>query len=310
MPLPSWKDVFTVIFIPHSQSRSHSVSVRWSTLLALICVITLTSFLALILAFVGIMSNPYRVRHQVSSYRQKIDRLEQENRQLNQWQQAVKGLEKELTKTKEQHVALLKLTGFTSLTAAENQSDSTISQIVSAKKLDEIKNILKDSGTRNKQLEEIQEFVQERNQVLDHTPMLWPAEGWVSSPYGYRQHPMGGRGRSHHDGVDLAAWHGSPVRATAAGEISFTGWNGGYGKTVNVKHKFGYETLYGHLSEITVKRGQQVKKGDVIGKIGSTGRSTGSHLHYEVRVNDKPLDPEPYMIENYDVLAQFKQSED
>jgi murein DD-endopeptidase MepM/ murein hydrolase activator NlpD len=274
-------------------------------------IISLFSFCALLLAFVGIMSNPYRVHSQLTSYRQQVSELKQQNQQLNQWKQTVSGLDNELKKTRKQHVALLNLTGFTSLTELEkNQSDSGTLNSISPEKMAEIKEILNGATTRNKQLARVQDFVKNRNEVLNQTPMLWPTEGWVSSPYGYRQNPMGGRGRSHHDGIDIAAWHGTPVRATASGKVVFTGWNGGYGKMVRVKHKFGYETLYAHLSKIKVKQGQVIKKGTVVGNIGSTGRATGSHLHYEVRVNGKAINPEPYMVEKYDILAKLNKQED
>ncbi|MFB6347793.1 MAG: M23 family metallopeptidase [bacterium] len=139
--------------------------------------------------------------------------------------------------------------------------------------------------------------------------MLWPVEGWLSSSYGYRKDPMGGKGKSFHEGVDLAAWYESPVRSPAAGTVEFSGRKGGYGKVVKIRHEYGYTTLYGHLASRTVEEGEQVKKGTLVGRVGSSGHSTGSHLHYEVRINGKAVNPWPYLVQHYDSYKTAKARE-
>ena len=125
-----------------------------------------------------------------------------------------------------------------------------------------------------------------------------PTWGHLASPYGWRRHPMGG-GTGHHWGIDIAAPAGTPVLASMAGTVTFTGWFGGYGITVYVAHGGGWETLYGHLSRVFVAPGQQVACAQVIGAVGSTGNSTGPHLHFELRWRGRPVDPVPYLIEAY-----------
>ncbi|MGH6790121.1 MAG: M23 family metallopeptidase, partial [Pseudolabrys sp.] len=98
-----------------------------------------------------------------------------------------------------------------------------------------------------------------------------------------------------HSGIDFRGAMGEPARVTAAGTVTMAGWDGGYGKMVEVDHGNGFSTRYGHLSEIDVKIGQKIRAGEVVGKIGSTGRSTGPHLHYETRINDQPLDPQKFL---------------
>jgi len=120
----------------------------------------------------------------------------------------------------------------------------------------------------------------------------WLARYRMTSGFGYRRDPFGGGGEFH-PGVDLAASAGSPVRATADGVVGRAGWNGGYGQMVALEQGNGIETRYGHMSQLAVVPGQQVRRGEVIGYVGSTGRSTGAHLHYEVRVNGRPVDPLP-----------------
>ncbi|WP_296762073.1 DUF5930 domain-containing protein, partial [Sediminimonas sp.] len=115
-----------------------------------------------------------------------------------------------------------------------------------------------------------------------------------TSPFGPRRHPVTGGVRMH-EGVDFAAPMGAPILATADGVITYAGWKTGYGRVVEIKHAFGIETLFAHMSKIRVKRGQKVSRGDRIGDIGSSGRSTGPHTHYEVRVNGKPVNPMTYI---------------
>ncbi len=112
----------------------------------------------------------------------------------------------------------------------------------------------------------------------------------ITSRFGFRQHPIL-HGRRMHAGVDLAAPMGSPVVAAAAGVVAFANWDGGYGLMVKVEHGGGYESRFAHLSRILVAPGQKVARGQTIGLVGSTGRSTGSHLHYEVRKNGSAIDP-------------------
>jgi murein DD-endopeptidase MepM/ murein hydrolase activator NlpD len=124
--------------------------------------------------------------------------------------------------------------------------------------------------------------------------LLRPVNGAVTSGFGYRMHPIF-HVRKLHTGVDLHAGMGTPIHAAAAGTVIFAGWRGGYGKCVIISHGGGLATLYGHQSEILVAEGQKVKRGEVIGKVGSTGYSTGPHLHFEVRVNGSPVDPLGYL---------------
>ena len=124
--------------------------------------------------------------------------------------------------------------------------------------------------------------------------LIWPLamDGVqiLSSPYGTRLHPRSG-GERFHRGLDLRADQGTPVYAVADGRVERSGWSGAYGNLILLSHAFRLSTRYGHLSRFAVRPGQQVARGDVIGYVGSTGRSTGSHLHYEVLANGRPINP-------------------
>ncbi len=132
--------------------------------------------------------------------------------------------------------------------------------------------------------------------LMPFVPLRKPLAGEapVTSPFGYRADPFLGR-PALHTGVDLLEPYGSDIRATAAGRVAHAGPAGGYGDMVEIDHGFGLSTVYGHMSEISVSEGQEVAAGDVLGRLGSSGRSTGPHLHYEVRVDGEPVDPERFL---------------
>jgi murein DD-endopeptidase MepM/ murein hydrolase activator NlpD len=130
------------------------------------------------------------------------------------------------------------------------------------------------------------------------TPIGYPANFIMNSRFGYRNDPVR-RGRvEFHPGIDFKGKRGDAVKSTADGKVIIAGWFQGYGKCVKIKHKNNLETLYGHLSKINVKEGQMVNSGQIIGQVGSTGHSTGNHLHYEVRKNGKPTNPGSYLSFN------------
>lgn len=122
------------------------------------------------------------------------------------------------------------------------------------------------------------------------TPKGWPTKGWLTSYFGKRVSPYSHR-KAMHEGLDIAASIGTPVTSTADGIVAIVEYSPSYGKTVIVDHGYGYRTLYAHNSRILVKSGQRINRGDKISEVGNTGRSTGSHLHYEVLLNGVPIDP-------------------
>jgi murein DD-endopeptidase MepM/ murein hydrolase activator NlpD len=125
-------------------------------------------------------------------------------------------------------------------------------------------------------------------------PNLWPVEGQVTGSFGERIDPFNGEG-AFHSGVDIGSNYGTPIIAPADGVVTFTDQLGGYGKAIMIDHGHGISTRYGHLSGFAVTAGQSVHRGDVIGFVGASGRSTGPHLHYEVRINDTPVNPYKYL---------------
>ena len=129
-----------------------------------------------------------------------------------------------------------------------------------------------------------------RSAQIASTPTVWPVRGAVSSGYGLRSDPFTG-GSSSHEGIDISTSRGEPVLATADGTVLLSGWAGEYGRAIEIVHNDRYVTLYGHLQETLVEQGQVIHRGDRVGLVGSTGRSTAPHLHYEVRVDGRPVNP-------------------
>ncbi len=146
-----------------------------------------------------------------------------------------------------------------------------------------------------KGFQELEKIFKNKNDVLRHTPSMWPVKGFITDRFGYRKDPFTGL-RAFHPGIDIAAKRGTPIFAPADGIITITGKNKGYGNMIAISHLNNITTRYGHLQKILVKKGQRVKRGDLIATVGNTGRSTGPHLHFEILVNRKAVNPADYMI--------------
>ena len=238
---------------------------------------------------IGILSTIYIVRQRTSEqyiqvYDKKIDELKQQNRQLEQDEFNSQLTTEEMKKS------------FHSI-------DSTLERInqkMRKRGLKEIK--MKNMGGPVEQgeddLVELSNFYKKQlkhlEAKLDGMPLGVPHPGRITSPFGYRRNPFTNRGREMHSGVDLKGRIGDPVKATAKGKVTFAGYKGAYGYVVMVKHNNGYETRYAHLTRTRVKKGRAGEAGGIVGLLGNTGRSTGPHLHYEVVINNRKVNPVKY----------------
>ncbi|HQX82350.1 MAG TPA: M23 family metallopeptidase [Vicinamibacterales bacterium] len=145
-------------------------------------------------------------------------------------------------------------------------------------------------GSLEARLETVRTGVEKQQALAAATPSIWPVVGYLSSMFGSRKDPFTG-GPDFHPGLDIAAQSGTPIRSTADGTVESSGYSGNYGNAVVVRHGFGISTRYGHMSRITARTSQQVKRGDIIGYVGSTGRATSAHLHYEILLNGQTINP-------------------
>ncbi|MGQ9508566.1 MAG: peptidoglycan DD-metalloendopeptidase family protein [Thermodesulfobacteriota bacterium] len=159
----------------------------------------------------------------------------------------------------------------------------------------DIERLESEATTREESLSELEKLLQTKKDILAHTPSIWPAYGWVTSGFGFRTNPFTGLTQMH-EGIDIANQTGTPVVAPANGYVSDIQTDNVHGKLIIISHGFGMTTRYSHLNKIFVRVGQKVKRGEKIAEIGMTGKTTGPHLHYEVRLNGIPVNPKKYIL--------------
>jgi murein DD-endopeptidase MepM/ murein hydrolase activator NlpD len=183
-------------------------------------------------------------------------------------------------------------TNFSQFSLLDNTTNYKIDKITN--ELSYLNESVKQSSESLKTLHQTVSYLKNRFAV---TPSIWPIYGRIVSGFGYRYYPW----RGMHTGIDITAWNGNPLRVTASGVVVFSGWKGGFGKTVIVDHGYGVQTLYGHNSKLLVSVGQRVVKGQIIANVGATGFATGPHCHYEIRKNNYAVSPMRYL--NLDIFT-------
>ncbi len=262
----------TIMFIPHTQKRPVSIKLP-SVGIILIFILWLSASIYLIST--GVTTKRYHeVSEQLAFYRSRFADLR--NTMLS------------LKKAESDFKRLFALNNREEILENIDISDTGALDMEILKK--QIEKTMDTVG-------EIRDYLRQEREIYFATPKGFPVEnGYISSTFGWRKHPKTGR-RDFHSGVDIAAWPGTPVRATADGIVSFAGWSGGSGRLVVIEHGFGYTTAYAHNKKILVKVGQKVHRGEIISFVGSTGNSTGPHVHYEVWLDKKPVNPKSYLGE-------------
>ncbi len=159
----------------------------------------------------------------------------------------------------------------------------------------ELEKALDELEQTSKQIEaEIRQYQEKNQTTLGTGKYIWPIRGRIVQSFGWRMHPILRR-RQYHTGLDIAIEYGTPILAADSGVVIFAGYNGGYGKMLLIDHGSGFSTLYGHASSLLVDKGQTVVKGQIVAKVGTTGLSTGPHLHFEIRKNGTPVNPRDYL---------------
>jgi murein DD-endopeptidase MepM/ murein hydrolase activator NlpD len=159
----------------------------------------------------------------------------------------------------------------------------------------DIERLKLEAMSQEESLSELEKLLQTKKEVLVHTPSIWPVQGWVTSGFGFRTNPFTGLTQMH-EGIDISNRVGIPITAPADGIISDVGSDWAYGRILVISHGFGMITRYSHLNKVLVRVGQKVKRGDKIAEVGTSGKTTGPHLHYEVRLNGIPVNPMRYIL--------------
>ncbi|WP_432823413.1 M23 family metallopeptidase [Trichloromonas sp.] len=284
---------YTILVIPEGshQVRRFAFMRRWLGVAALLLVVFLVG--------VGLLGFDY---YRINLDRGDLARLKVENRtqqqELRRLTASLDGLRQELmvlaqNDAKVRVMAKLSKPKTETLTGVGGPPEEDPATEFSAlqRQVDEIMQAI---DLRRASQEEIHGILNDERSLLGAKPKGWPTKGWMTSGFGMRKSPFTGRPKMH-EGLDIAARTGTPVYATADGIVSRAETAPGYGKLVVIDHGYGFKTFYGHNSKLHVKIGQRIKRGDKIASVGSTGSSTGSHVHYEVRRNNVPLNPKKYL---------------
>ena len=184
----------------------------------------------------------------------------------------------------------------TNLTGVDNQFVRSRPSETPRALSDKLDKLSAEAVRQEQSLQELQAYFQDQRSLLASTPSVWPVRGWVTSDFGPRQDPYTAE-KVMHAGLDIAGPHGKEVLSPSDGTVVFAGLEGGYGNVLVLDHGYGIKTRYGHLSSLRVKAGEKVKRGQIIAGVGNTGRSTGPHLHYEVRVNGIAQNPRKFILD-------------
>jgi murein DD-endopeptidase MepM/ murein hydrolase activator NlpD len=279
----------TIILVPHAKAKllkwrvtNLQLGVAGCTLLALTAVA-----LGLLWSYFHDSSSPA-----------ELARLRQENQKLrhvnSSFEKSLKNLGERLSASEDRTRQLAIMAGVESLgTNGEAGVGGPMPAEDAGADLSSLENR---TGQLAGTLDAVQAKLQDRLLWISSTPAIAPVKGILTSGFGYRSDPMT-HGRGSHEGIDIAAPPGRPVQATADGVVLSAAEENGYGKAVLLSHGFGLATRYAHLSQLDVKPGQRIHRGDIVGRVGSTGRSTGYHLHYEVRIDGEPVNPLAYFLD-------------
>lgn len=259
----------TIMLIPHSKTRPFNFKVPF---IGMFTTLVLCCFgIVYILSIAVDTFEYYRMKDKLNYYSQQF--LE-----LNKTMSALKKAENEFKR-------LFSLKSKEKVLENLDTSDSGSIDMENLKQ--QIKSTVESVG-------EIKDYLRIQRDLYVATPKGSPVNGRISSHYGKREHPRNGE-ENFHSGIDISSSPGNPVKATADGIVSFSGWSGGSGNLVVLEHGHGFSTFYAHNRSIPVNVAKKIKRGDIIGYVGSTGYSTGPHVHYEIWKDGKPIDPVNYL---------------
>ena len=289
---------YTVVVADRTSGVMHRATLSVRPVAITLCVVLATPIL------IG-LGAAWKGRVDTAELRTSHDALQQENASYRQATQALAGeieslqsaiadlagrsaLDPSLARAMDKLPALVKARAMGGSTEVEQSARATLSAMSAPEEtFGLLRGLLESLESR---LLVVRRNVERRNALAAATPSIWPSHGWITSTVGSRVDPITG-GSDTHEGLDIAGDKGQPVYATASGKVTHASYQGAYGNLITVDHGFGLESRYGHLQDFSVANGAKVKRGDVIGHVGATGRATGYHLHYEVHANGRLLNP-------------------
>ncbi|HEX4440010.1 MAG TPA: M23 family metallopeptidase [Thermoanaerobaculia bacterium] len=273
----------TIIFVPHARARFRklTISSRFLTLCA-------AGVAGLFIAAVAFALAYFSTARRDSDYRQAMAENERLRSSAAELHGKLDGITRQLSEFEARTRRLAIVAGL---------SDS-VKGGVGGPAAPSSASLSDQTSTVSSRLSLLETQFSKRSTLIAQTPTVWPVHGVLNSGFGIRADPFTGA-PARHEGLDISTSRSEPVLATADGVVVHSGWAGEYGKAVEIQHGDRYETLYGHMEQTLVTTGQHVKRGDRIGLVGSTGRSTAPHLHYEIRVDGHPVNPLEYVLEEH-----------
>jgi len=283
----------TIIFVPHARAKFRKLKVSHRLLFSLISLVT--SSLCLSTFFSVQYFTSLSQTHELSKLRRENKELQTANEQFGK---SVESLRNQLSTVEDRTRKLAIIAGITTLDETSQGGSGGVrntDDLNANPYRDDVDKMSFRSHSLTKDLSALEQKFTAQARLLSSTPSIAPVRGILTDGFGGRSDPFTGEA-GQHNAVDISSAVGAPVRSPADGIVVKSEWANGYGNVIYISHGYGYSTRYGHLSSFAVRAGQRVKRGDVIGLVGSTGRSTGPHLHYEVRVNNNPVNPLEYIL--------------
>ena len=282
----------TIIFVPHARAKFRKLKVSHRLLFSIISLVSTSLCL----------STFFSVQYFTSlSQTHELSKLRRENRELQtaneQFGKSVESLRTQLRTVEDRTRKLAIIAGITTLDEASQGGSGGLrnDELAGSPYRDDVDKMSFRSTRLSKDLSELEEKFVAQSRMLSSTPSIAPVRGILTDGFGGRSDPFT-REPGQHNAIDISSAVGQPIRSPADGIVVKAEWASGYGNVIYISHGYGYSTRYGHLSAFSVRPGARIKRGDVIGYVGSTGRSTGPHLHYEVRVNNNPVNPLEYIL--------------
>ena len=282
----------TIIFVPHARAKFRKLKVSHRLLFSILSLVSTSLCL----------STFFSVQYFTSlSQTHELSKLRRENRELQtaneQFGKSVESLRTQLHTVEDRTRKLAIIAGITTLDEASQGGSGGVrnEERAGSPYRDDVDKMSFRSTRLDKDLSQLEEKFVAQSRLLSSTPSIAPVRGILTDGFGGRSDPFT-REPGQHNAIDISSAVGQPVRSPADGIVVKAEWASGYGNVVYISHGYGYSTRYGHLSAFAVRPGARVKRGETIGYVGSTGRSTGPHLHYEVRVNNNPVNPLEYIL--------------
>ena len=282
----------TIIFVPHARAKFRKLKVSHRLLFSIISLVT--SSLCLSTFFSVQYFTSLSQTHELSKLRRENKELQVANEQFSG---SVESLRTQLRTVEDRTRKLAIIAGITTLDESSQGGSGGVrgDDAAALPYRDDVDKMSFRSKSLNTDLNVLEQKFVAQSHLLSSTPSIAPVRGILTDGFGGRSDPFTGEA-GQHNAVDISSAVGQPVRAPADGIVIKAEWANGYGNVIYISHGYGYSTRYGHLASYNARAGQRVKRGDVIGYVGSTGRSTGPHLHYEVRVNNNPVNPLEYIL--------------